>query len=171
MSKKSGRPNFLVAFAVLIFVTITATLSFFLSSRLRSMFVVDLTLSFVYARALYDRVCKTLRIVLLKSSLIYSKSNHSGSKSRRSRGRGKGKSRGKGRGHCKSRSKAKQKAAPPQLKAYHNLLVLMVITVVLCILGSGEAAWFGHNNDSEATEGVNDLLHGGVVGRVSIEVC
>ena len=172
MSKKSGRPNFLIAFAVLIFVMITATSSFFLSSRLGSMFVVDLTLSFVYARALYDRVCKTLRIVLLKSSLIYSKSNHSGSKSRRSRGRGKGKSRGKGRGHCKGHSKAKQKAAVPQSKGYRSLLLLMVVTGVLCILGSGEAVWFSPNNDSEAAEGVNEVLDDGVVEGVSIdEVC
>jgi len=125
-------------------------------------------LSSVYARALYDRIYKTLRIVLLKSSLIYPKSNHSGGKSRH-KGRGKGKSRGKSRGH--TRNKAKNKAAPPQLKGYRSLLVLMVITGVLCILGSGEAAWFSHNNDSESTKGVNEVLDDGVVEGVSIEVC
>jgi hypothetical protein len=133
------------------------------------MFVVDLNLSFLYAGALYDCVCKTLRIVLLKSSLLYSNSNHTGGKRRK--GRGKSKSHGKGRGHGKSRSKAKQKAAPPQLKGYRSLLVLMVVTGVLCILGSGEAVWFSHNNDSEAAEEVNDLLDDGVVEGVSIEVC
>ena len=125
--------------------------------------MIDLTLSSVYARALYDRVCKTLKAVLLKSSLIYPMSNHTGGKSR-IQGRGKGKS---GKGLGRNRNKAKQKAAPPQLKGYRSLLVLMV----LCILGSGEAAWFSHNNDSEDTEGVNDLLHDGVVEEgVSIEV-
>jgi len=130
--------------------------------------MIDLTLSSVYARALYDRVCKTLMIVLLKSSLIYPKLNHSGGKSRR-KGCGKGKSRGKGRG--RNRNKAKQKAAPPQLKGYRSLLFLMVVTVVLCILGSGEAVWFSHNSDSKAAEGVNEVLDDGVVEGVSIEVC
>jgi len=96
-------------------------------------------------------------------------SNHSGGKKSRRKGRGKGKSRGKG--HGKSRSKAKQKAASPQLTGYRSLLVLMVVTGVLCILGSGEAVWFSHNNDSEAAEKVNDLLDDGVVEEVSIEVC
>ena len=47
----------------------------------------------------------------------------------------------------------------------------MVITGVFCILGSGEAVWFSHNNDSEATEGANEVLDDGVVEGVSIEVC
>ena len=126
--------------------------------------MIDLTLSSVYARALYDRVCKTLMIVLLKSSLIYPKLNHSGGKSRR-KGCGKGKSRGKGRG--RNRSKAKQKAVPPQLTGYRSLLV---VTGVLCILGSGEAVWFSHNKDSEVAEGVNEVLDDWVIEEVSIEV-
>jgi len=162
-----NRPNFLVAFTVLIFVMITATSSFFFfSSRLRSI-VVDLTLSSTYARDLYDRVCKTLVAVLLKSSLIYPMSNHSGSKRSR-KGRGKGKSRGKGRG--RTRNKSKQKVVPPKIKSYRSLLVLMVIISVLCILGSGEAVWFSHNNDSEVTDGVNEVLDEGVVDEVGIEV-
>ena len=114
----------------------------------------------------------TLSSVINKSAsgLFFHKLNHSGGKSRR-KGRGKGKSRGKVRGHGKSRSKANQKAVPPQLKGYRSLLVLMVITGVLCILGSGEAVWFSHNNDSEATEGVSEVLDDGVVEGVSIEVC
>lgn len=47
------------------------------------MFVVELTLNFVYARALYDRGYKTLKAVLHKSSLLYPKSNHSEGKSHR----------------------------------------------------------------------------------------
>ena len=101
-----------------------------------------------------------MKAVLHKSSLLYyPKSNHSGGKSRR-----------KVRGHGKSRSKAKQKAVPPQLTGYRSLLVLMVMTVGLCILGSGEAVWFSHNNDSEVTEGVNEVLDDGVVEGVSVEV-
>ena len=114
--------------------------------------MIDLSLSLVYD--------KTLRTVLKAvSSLLYPMSNNSG-----------GKSRGKGRG--RNRSKAKQKAAVHQLKGYRSLLVLMVITGVFCILGSGEASWFGPNTDSEATtESVNDLLDDGAVEGVSIEVC
>ena len=167
----SNRPNFLVAFAVLIFVMITATSSlFFFSSRLRSMFGVDLNglLSSAYDRDLYDRGYKTLMAVLKSaSSLLYPKSNHTGGKSRR-KGRGKGKSRGKGRG--RNRSKAKQKAVPPQLTGYRSLLVMIVMIVVLCIVGSGEASWFGHDNNSEAAEGMNEVLDNGVVKEVSIEV-
>jgi len=123
--------------------------------------MIDLPLSSVYARALYDRVCKTLRIVLFKSSLLYPKSNHSGGKKSRRKGRGKGRGR--------NRNKAKQKAVPPQLTGYLSL-VLMVMTGVLCILGSGEAVWFSHNNDSKVVEGVNEVLDDGVVEGISIEV-
>lgn len=110
------------------------------------------------SRGLYDRVYKTLGIVLLKSvrlSLLHPKLNNGGGKSRVGRVMG------------KSRDKAKQKAASPQLKGYRSLLLLMVI---ICV-GSGEAVWFSHNNDSEAVEGVNEVLDDGVVEGVSIEVC
>ena len=151
MSRKSDWFSFLVAFAVLIFVMILTAVSCGV-------------LSSTYARALYDRGCKNLRVVLKSAPNLYPMSNHSGGKSRC-------KSRGKGRGHGKSRSKAKQKAAPSQLKCFRSLLVLMVITGVFCILGSGEAVLFSHNNDGEAAEGVNGVLDDGVVEGVSIEVC
>ena len=124
-----------------------------------------------HARVLYDRCYKTLRAVLKSvPNLLSPELNRSGGKSRR-KDRGKGKSCGKGRGCGKSRSKTRQKAAQPQLKGYCSLLVLMVITGVFCVLGSGEALWFSHINDSKATEGVNEVLDDGVVERVRIEVC
>ena len=109
------------------------------------------------SRVLYDHGCKTLRIVLksVRFSLLYPKLNDSEGKSRR-KGRGKGKSRGK----------VKQKTTLPKMKGNRSLLVLMVI---FCV-GSGEAAWFSHNNNSETTEGVNEVLDNGVVEGVSIEV-
>ena len=170
MSRKPNCPNFLFGFAALIFVMIMAAVSYLAYPRFMLMSAVELIvrmLNFTYARVLYDRGCKTLRAILksVRSSL-YPKLNHSGGKSR-GKGRGKGKSRGKGRDHG-SRSKAKQKA---ELKGYRGLLVLMVITGVFCVLGSGEAVWFSHNNDSEAAEGVNEVLDDRVVGGVSIEVC
>ena len=170
----SNRPNVLVGFVVLIFVMIMTAVSYLSYPRLMFMPAVELILGmmrFTYARDLYDGGCKNLGIVLKSvrsPSLLYPKSNHSEGKSCR-KGRGRGKSRGKG--HGKSRSKAKQKAASPQLTGYRSLLVLMVVTGVLCILGRGEAVWFSHNNDSEAVEGVNEVLDDGVVEGVSIEVC
>ena len=167
----SNRSNFLVAFAVLIFVMIMTVMPCLSYPRFMCMPAVELILgmmSFTYARDLCDRGCKTLKAVLLKSSLLYPKSYHSGGKSRR-KDRGKGKNRGKGRG--RNRNKAKQKAVPPQLTGYRSLLVLMVVTGVLCILGRGEAVWFSHNNDSEAAEGVNEVLDDGNDEGVSIEVC
>ena len=159
----SNRPNFLVAFVVLIFVLIMAV-SYLAYPRFVFMPAVLSSMS----RVLYDRGCKTLKTVLksVSSSLLHPKSNHSGGKSGRSRA--KVKSRGRSKGRSK---KAKQKAASPQLKGYRSLLVVMVITGVLCILGSGEAHWFNHNNDSEAAEGVNEVLDDGVVEGLSIEVC
>ena len=125
-------------------------------------------MSFTYARDLCDRGCKTLMAVLKSaSSLLYPKSNHTGGKSRR-KGRRKGRGKGKGRG--RNRSKAKQKAVPPQLTGYRSLLVMIVMIVVLCIVGSGEAVWFSHDNNSEAAEGMNEVLDNGVVEEVSIEV-
>ena len=170
MSRKPNCPNFLFGFAVLIFVMIMAAVSYLAYPRLRSMIVDNLNkvLICTHARVLYDRCYKTLRAVLKSvPNLLSPKSNQSGGKSRH-KDRGKGKSRGRG----KRRSKAKQKdAAPPQLKGYRSLLVLMVITGVFCVLGSGEALWFSHINDSKATEGVNEVLDDGVVERVRIEVC
>lgn len=130
------------------------------------MLAVDMTLSFTYARGIYDRGCKTLEVLLksVRLSLLYPKLNDSGGKSRR-------KSRGKGKGRGLSHTKAKQKAPSPQLKGYRSLFVLMVIAGVFCILGSGEAVWFSQNNDSEATECVNGALDDGFVEEVTIEVC
>ena len=169
MSRKPNCPNFLFGFAVLIFVMIMAAVSYLAYPRLRSMIVDNLNevLSCTYARVLYDSGYKTLRAVLKSvPNLLSPKLNHSGVKSRY---KDRGKSRSSGRG--KRRSKAKQKEAPPQLKGYHSLLVLMMITGVFCVLGGGEALWFSHNNDSKATEGMNEVLDDGVVEGVRIEVC
>ena len=115
---------------------------------------VDLTLSFTYARALYDRRCKTLRNVLesVCLSLLYLKLNHSGDKSRR-----------KSRGHGKRCSKNKQKVAPPQLKDYRGLLLLMVIISALSsTVDVGEARRFS----GRVVEGVYESAAGN-----AIEVC
>ena len=83
----SNRPNFLVGFAVLIFVMIMTAVSYLSYPRFMFISTVDSTLSFVYARALYDCGYKTLKAVILKSSLLYPKSNYTGGKSCRA-GRG-----------------------------------------------------------------------------------
>ena len=162
VSRKLDCPYFLFALAALIFVMIMAAVSYLAYPRFMFMSAVKLIvgmLNFTYTRVLYDRGCKTLRAVLKSvHSSLYPKLNHSGGKSR-GKGRGKGKSRGKGRDHG-SRSKAKQKA---ELKGYRGLLVLMVITGVFCILGSGEAVWFSRL-------GATEVLDDGVVEGV-IEVC
>lgn len=77
MLRKSNCPgNFLFPFVTFIFAVIVVSVSFILFSRLRSMVVVDLNeiLSFTYARALYDYVCKSLRAVLNLTSNLPSPS-------------------------------------------------------------------------------------------------
>lgn len=188
ISRKSDCTNFLVALALflLIIVMIMASASsFFFSSRLRSVIVVLNRVLNSYARALYDRGCKTLKAVLLKSvpNLIHPKlKNHSGGKSRR-----------KGRGMCKScegpdplkvnggdkirtqgRGKGNVQAQPVTFfKGYHSLLVALVVTVsLLSTIDIGEARWLSNNYNGGAVESVKELLDDyGSVGRVSMEVC
>ena len=104
-------------------------------------------LSFTYARGIYDRGCKTLRTVLLKSvPSLYPMPNHSGGKSR-----------------CRSRRKGRG-------KGYHSLLVSLV--VVLSIVDIGEARWFGDTNDGGVIEGVTEVFDDANVEKVNMDqVC
>lgn len=117
-----GLPNFVVAFAVFIFVMIMATAPVFLSLR---------SLSFVYAQVLYDLGRKTFKFV---STLFPPKLD--GCNRDKSCENNRGKDQGKSHDQF---GKAKEKAVPSMFKSYHSLLVLMAITVVFCVSSSGEA--------------------------------